>query len=144
MWLMVIKREAAVIETSSKKVCVRYPEPGTKALWQSNHSNCYPGWMGYEGYNMVKDQKEVNKIKDISTAEKWQDSLRELKNPYLQAPSRFERYRELIEKHKGKITPETAEEILSDCYDPYTKKERKKEEPSVSNNILCTIMRPLS
>lgn len=55
-------KEAVVIETSSRRVCCRHPMPGVEALWQTNHSNCYPGWMGYSGYNMVADQVLVNQI----------------------------------------------------------------------------------
>ena len=65
-------KKAAVVETSSKMVSVRYPMANVKALWQTNHSNCYPGWMGYSGYNMVADQLTVNDLKDISTIENWQ------------------------------------------------------------------------
>lgn len=132
-------KKAAVVETSSENVCVRYPEEGIKALWQSNHSNCYPGWMGYAGYNMVNDQKPVNELTDVNTIENWQNSLRDPKNLYVQAPSRFERYRELISQYKGSINLENAQKILTDLYDPYTEKERQKWEPSISNNILCTI-----
>lgn len=132
-------RKAAVVETSSEHVSVRYPERGAKALWQTNHSNCYPGWMGYSGHSMVADQKRVNELGDIGTIEAWQQSLRDPDNLFVQAPSRFERYCQLIDHHKGAIGSETACRILSDCRDPYTGKERRKREPSVSNNILCTI-----
>ena len=132
-------KKAAVIETSAKMVCVRHPMSGVKALWQSNHSNCYPGWMGYSGYNMVEDQLPVNQLDDISTVENWQKSLKDPYNFYVQAPSRFERYRQLIHEHYGNITVENAIKILSDCYDPYTKTSRPKAFPSWTNNITCTI-----
>ena len=134
-----VRKKAAIIETSAEHVAVRYPEAGVKALWQTNHSNCFPGWMGYEGYNMVNGQQSVNALADVSTIARWQASLREPDNPYVQAPSRFERYSELIHRHKGSITPETAQMILTDRYDPYSGSTRRKWEPSVSNNILCTI-----
>lgn len=132
-------KKAAVVETSSKRVCIRYPEPGIQAMWQTNHSNCYPGWKGYSGYNMVADQAPVNELKDISTIENWQSSLKEPYNFYVQAPSRFDRYAQLIHEYYGNITPENAIKILSDCYDPYTKMTRPKDFPSWTNNILCTI-----
>jgi predicted choloylglycine hydrolase len=132
-------KQAAVVETSSKMVTVRYPDSGVKAMWQSNHSNCYPGWMGYSGYNMVADQAPVNELTDISTIDNWQKSLRDPNNLYVQAPSRFERYEELVNQYKGNITPENAITILSDRFDPYTGKTRDKYSPSISNNILCTI-----
>jgi len=132
-------RDAAVVETSSRRVCVRHPMPNVKAMWQTNHSNCYPGWMGYSGYNMVADQASVNKLKDISTMECWQNSLRDPYNFYVQAPSRFERYGQLIHEYYGNITPENAIKILSDRYDPYTRMTRQYGSPSWTNNILCTI-----
>ena len=134
-----VNKKAAVVETSSTKVAVRYPVSGQSYLYQANNSNCYPGWLGYEGYNMVNDQKLVNELTDISTIDSWQISLRDFKNMYVQAPSRVERYGELMEQHHGNITVDVAKEIMSDRYDPYTQKTREKWEPSVSNNILCTI-----
>lgn len=132
-------KKAVVVETSSRNVCCRYPMQDIEALWQTNHSNCYPGWMGYSGYNMVADQVLVNQLKDISTIENWQNSLKEPYNFYVQAPSRFERYQQLIHEYYGNITVENAIKILSDCYDPYTRLTRGKFFPSWTNNILCTI-----
>jgi hypothetical protein len=132
-------RKAAVVETSSERVSIRYPMSDVKSLWQTNHSNCYPGWMGYSGYNMVADQAPVNELKDISTVEAWQNSLKDPYNFYVQAPSRFERYRQLIHEHYGRITPEIAMNILSDRCDPYTRMTRPLDLPSWTNNILCTI-----
>ncbi len=134
-----INKKAAVVETSAAQVAVRYPVTGENFLYQANNSNCYPGWMGYEGYNMVNDQKLVNELTDVSTIQAWQTSLRDPENLYVQAPSRVERYGELIKLYYGNITVENAQTIMSDLYDPYTQKTREKWEPSVSNNILCTI-----
>jgi hypothetical protein len=132
-------KKVAVVETSSKMVCVRYPMPNVKAMWQTNHSNCYPGWAGYSGYNLVADQVQVNELKDISTIENWQNSLKDPYNFYVQAPSRFERYGQLIHEYYGKITVENAIKILGDRYDPYTRMTRPVDFPSWTNNILCTI-----
>jgi hypothetical protein len=132
-------KKAAVVETSSTHVCVRYPMPGIKALWQSNHSNCYPGWQGYSGYNMVADQVLVNELSDISTVEAWQTSLKDPYNFFVQAPSRFERYEQLIHQYFGQITVENAKTILTDCYDPYSGQTRPRQRPSWTNNVLCTI-----
>ena len=134
-----INKKAAVVETSATQVTVRYPVSGQSFLYQANNSNCYPGWMGYEGYNMVLDQAPVNELTDVSTIDAWQANIRDPENKYVQAPSRVERYGELLAEHYGNITVEMAKEIMSDRFDPYTQKEREKWEPSVSNNILCTI-----
>ena len=131
--------QAVIVETSSTRVCVRYPLNSDKALWQSNHSNCYPGWEGYEGYNMVQDQQLVNELENVDTIQDWQTSLRDPTNIYVQAPSRFERYRELLKEYRGKISVETAIRILSDRYDPYTRRTREKNDASPTNNVGCTI-----
>jgi len=134
-----LNKRAAVVETSATRIAVRYPVPGQNFLYQANNSNCYPGWIGYEGYNMVVDQAPVNELTNVSTIDAWQASIRDPANKYVQAPSRVERYGELLAMHYGKITLEAAKEIMSDRFDPYTQRERAKWEPSVSNNILCTI-----
>ncbi len=131
--------KAAVADASAGRVQVRYPPQGQNVLFSSNHANCYPGWYGYEGFNMVDGQKEVYDLADISTIEAWQKSLRDPDNSWVPAPSRFERYEQLMREHYGKINVEIAQEILSDRYDPYTKRSRSKNEPSESNNILATI-----
>ncbi len=134
-----INKKAAVVETSATKVAVRHPFIGENFLYQANNSNCYPGWMGYDGYNMVDDQKLVNELTDVSSIDAWQKSLHDPENKYVQAPSRVERYGQLLNIHYGNITVDIAQEIMSDRYDPYTQKTREKMQPSVSNNILCTI-----
>lgn len=131
--------EAAIVNASAARVQVRYPQEGQEVLFTSNHTNCYPGWYGYEGYNMVKDQQEVYALGDVSTIESWQKSLRDPKNLWVPAPSRFERYEQLMQEHYGKITIEIAQAILSDRHDPYTGNTRPKHQPSKSNNILATI-----
>jgi len=130
---------AAIIEASATQVCRRFPEPSQNILWTSNHSNCYPGWLNYTGYNYVQDQTSVYGMSDVSNIDKWQNSLRDYKNINLPAPSRFERYRELLNEFYGKLTPDTAIQILSDRYDPFTRETRSKNRPSTSNNLLATI-----
>ncbi|MCP4694164.1 MAG: hypothetical protein GY859_39380, partial [Desulfobacterales bacterium] len=132
-------REAAVVEVSSRRVCVRRPEPGRGALWQCNHSNCYPGWMGYEGYNMVADQAKVYELPDVSSIEKWQESLRDPANSNVPASSRFERYGQLLAEHHGDVTVENAIRIMGDRYDPYTGKTRPGGAPSTDKNNGATI-----
>ncbi|HOP64992.1 MAG TPA: C45 family autoproteolytic acyltransferase/hydrolase [Spirochaetota bacterium] len=130
---------AAIIEVSSEKVTRRTPENGESRLWTTNHSNSYPGWTGYEGYNMINDQALVYELDAVNTIENWQTSLKDPDNLYVAAPSRFERYRTLLDEYKGNINPDTAVQILCDRFDPYTGKEREKYSPSISNNILATI-----
>ncbi len=131
--------KAAIVNASSEKICIRHPMEGQDVLFSSNHTNCFPGWYGYDGDNMVNDQKNVYELSDVGTIEKWQNSLRDPDNFHVPAPSRFERYEQLMNEHYGNITPDIARQILSDRHDPYTGKTRAKHETSVSNNILATI-----
>ena len=88
---------------------------------------------------MVKDQQLVNVLDAVDTVENWQRSLRDPENMYVQAPSRFERYRQLLQEYKGNITISNAIKILCDRYDPYTQQTRNTGEVSPTNNIRCTI-----
>ncbi len=89
--------------------------------------------------NVSLDQLLVNEIEDIATIQNWQESLRDPYNFYVQAPIRFERYRQLLHDYYGNITKDNAIKIMSDHFDPYTNMEKPKDDSSVSNNILCTI-----
>jgi len=104
---------AATIEVNAHEIAIRYG-PGDNTLNTSNHYNCYPGWQGYTGHNMIDGQAPIYGLKDISSVEKWQASLHE------SAPwtvYRFDRYRDLINKNYGKITVGKAIEFVSDRYD---------------------------
>lgn len=132
-------KKAAVVETSAKIVTVRYPLKNQTRLWQSNHSICYPGYQGYEGYNMVYDQQLAYELNDVSSIERYLDSLKDPYNFIVPHPCRFERYDQLLHHYYGDITPENAIKIMSDRYDPYTKKTRPKTATSYTGNILATI-----
>lgn len=136
---------AAVIEASASQVAVRYPEAGKDAMWTSNHCNCYPGWKGYEGHSMVIDQAPVYKMPDISTIEKWQESLADKDNPNVCGSARFVRYGQLLEEHYGKIDEKVAQQILSDRVDPYTGKVRDWEEshPSMNDGVTICMYSPI-
>lgn len=131
--------KAVVIEVSSTEIAVRYPEVGKDILWTTNHYNSYPGWKGYEGYNMVVNQAPVYRMPDISTIDKWQESLSDKNNPNCCGSARFTRYEQLLEKHYGKINEEIGKKILSDRINPYTGKEREWEEVHPSMNDGVTI-----
>ncbi len=130
---------AAVIECSAKVTTVRYPLKNTSCLWQANHSICYPDYMGYSGYNYVQDQRLVYELDSVASV---QDYLTSLKQPYnfvVPAPSRFERYDQLLHDYFGEIDLDVAKTIMCDRRDPYTDLERAKGVPSYTNNILATI-----
>ncbi len=133
------KGEAVVVEVSATEIGVRYPEPGQDVLWTANHYNCYPGWKGYQGYNMVPNQALSLHMADVSTLEKWQESLHDEDNPHISGAGRFDRYEQLIDEHYGRIDEQIAMQILSDRVDPYTGKERDWEQESPGRNYGVTI-----
>jgi hypothetical protein len=115
------KSRAACIEVTPNEIAVRYPEEGRGVLWSSNHFNCYPGWQGYTGYNMVTNQAKAYGLADVSTIEKWQDSL---EKSFLQdgKMGRYGRLEQLLKENYGNITVEKAIEIISDRYDIKTER----------------------
>ena len=128
---------AAIVNASAAHLAIRHPT--SEILFTSNHTNCYPGWYGYEGANMVQYQQRVYALKDVSSISAWQNSLRDSSNLWVPAPSRFLRYEQLAAEYAGRISPDTAQAILSDRFDPYTGKTRDPWQRSTSNNILATI-----
>ncbi len=132
---------AAVIEVSATEVAVRYPEQDKDILWCTNHYNCYPGWKGYEGHNMVLGQALAYNLTDVSTIEKWQNSLLDKNNTLIPAAYRFNRYEQLLIENYGKLTVKKGIEILSDRYDPDTGKERSWSEQLSSRDSIPTISR---
>ena len=130
---------AAIIEVSATEIAVRNPEQDKNVLWTTNHYNCYPGWKGYSGHNMVLSQVVPLQLKDVSTIEKWQESLADKKNPLVSGTGRFRRYEQLINENYGKITAEKGIEILSDRHDPDTGMERDWDVPSSDTNVGATI-----
>ncbi len=131
--------EAAVIEVSATEIGVRYPEQGRHVLWTTNHYNCYPGWKGYRGYNMVAGQAPSLRMGDVSTIEKWQGNLYDADNPYISGAGRFVRFEQLLGEHYGRIDEGIGKQILSDRVDPSTGKERDWEEEHPGRNYGVTI-----
>jgi len=105
--------EAAVIEWTADELTVRRPEPGKNVIWSTNHFNCYPGWQGYTGYNIVPSNAKRLKLSDVSTVEKWQDSLATVGRG---RASRYGRLEQLLNDNYGEISLEKAQEIISDRY----------------------------
>ncbi|MFO6422285.1 C45 family autoproteolytic acyltransferase/hydolase [Motilimonas sp. KMU-193] len=132
-------RCAAVIEASAKITTVRYPMNNTSCLWQTNHSICYPGYMGYSGYNYALDQQQVYALGPIDNIPDYLEQLRHPYNFIVPAPSRFERYQTLLHEYYGQINVANAIKIMSDRFDPFTQLTREQGVPSFTNNILATI-----
>ena len=116
---------AAVIEYTAHDIAVRFPEHGKDILWSTNHFNCYPGWQGYTGVNMAAYNANrvisggKGKMEDISTVEKWQDSL---EKRGIGRNGRYGRYQQLLNQNYGKMTIEEAKKLLRDRYDIKTGK----------------------
>jgi len=104
---------AAVIEYTADHIAVRFAEPGKDVLWATNHFNAYPGFQGYTGFNMVTTEVKRKNLADISTVEKWQDSLEAIGRG---RAGRYGRYEQLLNENYGKINRERAKEIISDRY----------------------------
>lgn len=131
-------KKAAVVEANAKETAIRLPYQ-KEALWSTNHCNCYPGWMGYEGKNMVAGQAPVYGLADVSNIEAWQLSLREKDNPNIAATGRFRRYQALIEETYGQLDVEAGMRILRDRRDPDTGEERPWDRPAKARNDGMTI-----
>jgi len=110
---------SVVIEHTANELAVRYQEGDRDILWTTNHFNCYPGWQGYTGYNMVAQQAEAWGLGNVSTVEAWQESLARI---WMGPNGRYERARDILNEKYGKITVEKMIEIISDRYDQKTGK----------------------
>lgn len=115
--------KAIVVEQSGSKLTYRQQDPQfPNVIWSTNFFNCYPGWQGYDGINMIpdqltywKDHPEYLQVcgmdsspiewEDVNTVEKWRKRI--------QCP-RYEGYRELLKKFYGQIDAARAIEIQSD------------------------------
>lgn len=131
-------KAAVVAEANAKHVCVRRPWKN-EALWSTNHCNCYPGWMGYSGMNMVEAQQPVYGLNDISTIEAWQASLRDPDNPNIAAAGRFAQMGRLVEAATGALDIERGIEILRDRHHPDTGELREWDTPAKARNDGTTI-----
>ena len=130
--------KAVVVEANAKRIAVRKPYL-RDCLWSTNHCNCYPGWMGYEGHNMVLDQQPAYRLKDISTIQAWQESLGEKDNPNIAAAGRFKRYKAMLDEGYGAIDLERGIEILRDRHHPDTGELRDWDSPAKARNDGMTI-----
>ncbi|TXT42695.1 MAG: hypothetical protein FD137_2051 [Spirochaetes bacterium] len=131
-------RKAGVVEANARDWDLRLPWGGD-FLWSTNHCNCYPGWMGYRGTNMVAAQAPVYGLKDISTAAAWQESLKEKGNPHIAAAGRFRRYEALLKEKYGILDLESAIEVLRDRQDPDSGLVRDWDQPAIARNDGMTI-----
>jgi hypothetical protein len=129
---------AVVIETNARHTAVRRPFH-QDLLWSTNHCNCYPGWRGYDGINMVEGQAPVFKMRDASSIDAWQESLRDTSNPYVDAAGRFRRYERLLGDAYGTLSMENGIEILRDRHHPDTGALRDWDTPAPSRNDGVTI-----
>ncbi|MCX7025942.1 MAG: carcinine hydrolase/isopenicillin-N N-acyltransferase family protein [Spirochaetes bacterium] len=129
---------AVVIEANAKETAVRSPFQ-RDVLWSTNHCNCYPGWMGYQGRNMVEGQMPVYRLKDIGTIKAWQLSLREKGNPNIAASGRFRRYEKLLDENYGSLSLMKGIEILRDRHHPETNELRDWDTPAKARNDGVTI-----
>ncbi len=114
---------AVVIENTGKEIAIREEDPELlNVIWSTNFFNCYPGWQGYEGPNLIPGQIEYLsrhldylKIQDIDDSPlSWEDvnTLEKWKKRF-QCP-RYNQYRKLLKENYGRIDVNKAIEIQSD------------------------------
>jgi hypothetical protein len=127
---------AVVIEYTANNIAVRLPENGGEVLWNTNHFNTYPGWQSYQGPNMVQYNKDRNNLEDISTLEKWQESLAKVGQG---AKGRYGRLQQLLNEHSGELTIEKAKLIMGDRYDLVKNRLLGKTEPNTEKGLSRTI-----
>ena len=136
-------KKAAVVEANARETALRRPF-GRDVLWSTNHCNCFPGWMGYQGKNMVEAQKPVYRLKDISSIDSWQSSLDDKENSDIAASGRFKQFEELLDETYGDLSLEKGIEILCDRHHPDTNELRDWEIPAKARNNGVTISYLLS
>lgn len=132
------EKTSAVVEANAQGVGIRRPWKD-EMLWSTNHCNCYPGWMGYSGRNMVEAQQPVYGLEDISSIEAWQESLRDVDNPNIAASGRFRQMGKLLEAAKGRLDMESGIEILRDRHHPDSGELRDWDTPAKARNNGTTI-----
>lgn len=131
----------ADIEASCNHVVQVNPIPGLNVIWVTNHCLAYPGYQGYDGYNMVKDQASLSGVSwdQIDTIAKWQSWL-QLTDSF-KTWSRYEKARELITANYGHIDVEKAKQIMSTAPISST---GPKEQLSTPVAHLYSIVKPIS
>ena len=107
------EKRSAVIEYTADDIAVRFSEPGKDMIWTTNHFNSYPGWQGYTGFNMAPAYDQRAGLEDISSVEKWQDSLEKIGKG---RAGRYGRYQDLLYQYHGNINIDIAKKIISDRY----------------------------
>ncbi len=112
-------KRSAMIEYTAEDIAVRFSEPDKDMIWTTNHFNSFPGWQGYSGFNMAPTYDERTGLEDISSVEKWQDSLEKIGKG---RAGRYGRYQELLNNNYGKIDLDITREIICDRYSLIQKK----------------------
>jgi predicted choloylglycine hydrolase len=118
---------SAMIEYTADDIAVRFSGPDKDMIWTTNHFNSFPGWQGYSGLNMAPAYDERAGLEDISTVEKWQDSLEKIGKG---RAGRYGRYQELLNTNYGKIDLDIAKAIISDRYSRIQAKVLSPAEPT--------------
>ncbi len=110
-----------IIEQSGTEIAMREKlSEFPNLLFSTNYYNCYPGWQGYNGYNMVPGQiaafqklggipfgpNQGKKVewKDVDTVEKWREMVK--------CP-RYERYMAFFKRNKSNLDLNKIVEIQS-------------------------------
>jgi len=123
--------KSAMIEYTADDIAIRYSEPEQDLLWTTNHFNCFPGWQGYKGINMASTYNDRAGLEDISTIDKWQNSLEKIGKG---TAGRYGRYQQLLRRNYGIIDLDLAKTIISDRYSKIQSKILSATEPTEWND----------
>jgi hypothetical protein len=106
---------ALEIQGSCNKMAVFGPPEGMDAYWNTNQYFAYPGYNGFVGENLARDQLEYFEIpfEQADTPEKWIEALKRDGETRTFSWQRFEKLGELIRQHYGSIDVRTTIDIMS-------------------------------
>ncbi len=106
---------ALEIQGSCTKTAVFHPEKGMDAYWNTNQYLAYPGYRGYRGVDLARDQLHWFGVPpgEADTVEKWVEAMRRESAKRTFSWQRFERMGELVRERYGRIDVPAVIDILS-------------------------------
>ncbi len=105
---------AVDIEAACNQMAVIYPHNEVDALWSTNQFVAYPGFNGYGGDNLAKDQMRFWEIpwEQADTVEKWQAAIRARSDKHTFSWQRWEKIKEFVEENYGRMDVENMVRLL--------------------------------
>ena len=96
---------AVDIEAACNQMAVIYPREEVDALWSTNQFVAYPGFNGYAGVNLAKNQVRFWEIpwEQADTVEKWRNAVRAHSQKHTFSWQRYEKIEGFIEENYGQM-----------------------------------------